>query len=196
MLWPPDVKSWLTGIDPDTGKDWRREEKGTTEDEVVGWHHWLNVHEFEQAPAEGERQGGLGCCRPCGHWEQDTEHLNSNSNAARWKWDTKASMDPKHDAEPENADAKCCAPRDTFCRVQNSRTGQLCRGTEVRLCIWGRGAGGVGGGGGGKRTKGEAWLGASLQQKSTQRDRGHCRWQGFIPPLRNSCPGCPWHSCS
>ena len=47
ILWPPDVKNWLTGKDPDAGKDWRQEEKGTTEDEMVGWHHWLNGHEFE-----------------------------------------------------------------------------------------------------------------------------------------------------
>ena len=47
ILWPPDVKNWLTGKDPDAGKDWRQEEKGITEDEMVGWHHWLNGHEFE-----------------------------------------------------------------------------------------------------------------------------------------------------
>ena len=47
ILWPPDAKNWLIGKDPDAGKDWRREEKGTTEDEMVGWHHWLNGHEFE-----------------------------------------------------------------------------------------------------------------------------------------------------
>ena len=47
ILWPPDAKNWLTRKDPDAGKDWRREEKGTTEDEMVGWHHWLNGHEFE-----------------------------------------------------------------------------------------------------------------------------------------------------
>ena len=50
ILWPPDAKSWLTGKDPDTGKDWRQEEKGTTENEMVGWNHWLNGHELEQAP--------------------------------------------------------------------------------------------------------------------------------------------------
>ena len=47
IIWPPDVKSWLIWKDPDTGKDWRQEEKGTTEDDMVGWHHWLNGHEFE-----------------------------------------------------------------------------------------------------------------------------------------------------
>ena len=62
ILWPPDVKSWLTGKDPDAGKDWRREEKGMTEDEMVGWHHWLNGREFEQTPGDSEGQGGLACC--------------------------------------------------------------------------------------------------------------------------------------
>ena len=50
MLWPCDVKNWLIGKDPDAGKDWRQEEKGLTDDKMVGWHHWLNGHEFEQAP--------------------------------------------------------------------------------------------------------------------------------------------------
>ena len=50
ILWPPDAKNWLIGKDPDAGKDWRREEKRTTEDEMIGWHHWLNWREFEQAP--------------------------------------------------------------------------------------------------------------------------------------------------
>ena len=58
-LWPPNVKTWLIGKDPDAGKDWRQEEKGMTEDEMVGWHHWLNGHEFEQAPGVGDGQGNL-----------------------------------------------------------------------------------------------------------------------------------------
>ena len=58
--------------DPDAGKDWRQEEKGTTEDEMVGWHHWLNRHEFEQAPGDGEGQGSLACCSPWGQKESDT----------------------------------------------------------------------------------------------------------------------------
>ena len=62
IFWPPDGKNWLTGKDPDAGKDWRQEEKGTTEDEMVGWHHQLNGHEFEQAPGVGDGQGGLVCC--------------------------------------------------------------------------------------------------------------------------------------
>ena len=66
ILWPPDMKNWLIGKDPDAGKDWRQEEKGTTEDEMVGWHHWLDGHEFEQALGVGVGQGRLGCCRPWG----------------------------------------------------------------------------------------------------------------------------------
>ena len=67
MLWPPDVKKWLIGKDPDAGKDWRQEEKGTTEDEMVGWHHRLNGHEFEQAPEVSDGQGSLACCSPWSH---------------------------------------------------------------------------------------------------------------------------------
>ena len=59
LLWPPDMKSQLIGKDPDAGKDWRQEEKGTIEDEMVGWHHWLNGHEFKQTVGNGERQGSL-----------------------------------------------------------------------------------------------------------------------------------------
>ena len=76
-LWPPDEKNWLTGKDPDAGKDWRQEEKGTTEDEMVGWHHRLDEHEFELAPGVGDGQGGLACCSPWGLEELDmTEWWN------------------------------------------------------------------------------------------------------------------------
>ena len=64
ILWPPDVKNWLIRKDPDAGKGWRQEEKGTTENEMVGWHHWLNGHEFEQSLGVGDGQGGLACCSP------------------------------------------------------------------------------------------------------------------------------------
>ena len=75
ILWPPDMKSWVIGKDPDAGQDWRREEKGTTEDEIVGWHHQLDGHEFEQAPGDSEGQGSVVCCSPWGHKESDkTEH--------------------------------------------------------------------------------------------------------------------------
>ena len=77
LLWPPDAKSRFIGRDPDDGKDGRQEEKGTTEDEMVGWHHQLNGCEFEQAPGDGEGQGSLVCCSPWGRKESDmTKRLN------------------------------------------------------------------------------------------------------------------------
>ena len=77
VLWPPHVKSWLIGKDSDTGRDWRQEEKGTTEDEMAGWPHWLYRHEFKWTPGVDDRQGGLACCNSWGHKESDTtEWLN------------------------------------------------------------------------------------------------------------------------
>ena len=77
ILWPPDVKSWLIGKDPDVGKDWGKEKKGTKEDGMVGWHHWLNGHEFGWTPGVGDGQGGLVYCGSWGHKESDmTERLN------------------------------------------------------------------------------------------------------------------------
>ena len=77
ILWPPDVKSWLIWKDPDAGKDWGQEEKGTTEDEMAGWHHWLDGHEFGWTPEVGDSQGGLVRCNSWGHRESDTtEWLN------------------------------------------------------------------------------------------------------------------------
>ena len=77
ILWPPDAKSWLIGKDPDAGKDWGQEEKGTTEDEMVGWHHRLDGHGFGWTPGVGDGQGGLACCSSWGRKESDTtEWLN------------------------------------------------------------------------------------------------------------------------
>ena len=77
IFWPPSVKSLLIWKDPDAGKDWRQEEKGTTEDEMVGWHHWLNGHESESTPGVGDGQGGLVYCSSWGHKESDTtERVN------------------------------------------------------------------------------------------------------------------------
>ena len=66
IFWPPDANNWLTLKDANARKDWRREEQGTTEDEVVGWHHWLNGHEFEWTLGVGDGQGDLACCCPWG----------------------------------------------------------------------------------------------------------------------------------
>ena len=71
ILWPTDAKSWLIGKDPDAGKDWGQEEKGPTEDEMVGWHHQLDGHEFKQTPVDSEGQGSLVCCSPWGHKDLD-----------------------------------------------------------------------------------------------------------------------------
>ena len=77
VLWPPHAKSWLIGKDPDAGRDWGQEEKGTTEDEMAGWHHRLDVCESEWTPGVGDGQGGLACCDSWGHKESDTtERLN------------------------------------------------------------------------------------------------------------------------
>ena len=72
ILWPPKLKSWLTGKDSEAGKDRRQEEKGTKEDEMVGWYHWFNGHEFEQTLGDSEGQGSLACCIPWGCKELDT----------------------------------------------------------------------------------------------------------------------------
>ena len=77
ILWPPDAKNWLIWKNPDVGKDWRREQKGMTEDEMLGWHLWPNGHEFKQYLGDGDGQGSLACCSPWGHKELDTtEWLN------------------------------------------------------------------------------------------------------------------------
>ena len=77
VLWPPHAKSWLIGKDPDAGRDWGQEEKGTTRDEMAGWHHGLDGREFEWTPGVGDGQGGLAWCSSWGHKESDTtERLN------------------------------------------------------------------------------------------------------------------------
>ena len=92
ILWPPDAKSWLIWKDPDAGKDWGQEEKGTTEGEMVGWHHRLNGHEFEQTLGVGDGQGGgLACCGSWGRKELDTterlnwSELNSSEHCCIWQ---------------------------------------------------------------------------------------------------------------
>ena len=77
ILWPPDARNWLIRKDPDAGKDWGQEEKGTTEDEMAEWHHRLYGHEFEWTPGVGDGQRGLACCNSWGRKESDTtERLN------------------------------------------------------------------------------------------------------------------------
>ena len=76
-LWPPDVKNWLTVKDPDAEEDWKQKEKGMTDNEMVGWHHWFDGHEFEHALGVGDGQGRLACCSPWDRKESDlTQQLN------------------------------------------------------------------------------------------------------------------------
>ena len=104
ILWPPDLKSWLIWKDPDAGKDWGQEEKGTTRDEMVGWHHRLNGNGFEWTLGVGDGQGGLVCCGSWGHKESDmTDWLTM---ICRWhhpygrKWrGTKKSLDESESGE-------------------------------------------------------------------------------------------------
>ena len=93
ILWSSDTNSWLVGKDPDTGKDWGKEEKGMTEDEMAGWHHRCNGHKLKQTSADGEGQGGLACCSPWDCEESDTTgQLNnkfliySECKAFLWQW--------------------------------------------------------------------------------------------------------------
>ena len=83
VLWPPHVKSWLIGKDSDAGRDWGQEDKGRTEGEMAGWHHWLDAGEFEWTPGAGDGQGGLACCNSWRRKESDmTERLNWTETVA------------------------------------------------------------------------------------------------------------------
>ena len=84
ILWQPGMKSWLIGKDPDAGKDWRQEEKGVTEDEMVGWHYRLNGHELEQTPGDNEGQGSLVCCSLWGCKESYMTEQLKNKKPDLW----------------------------------------------------------------------------------------------------------------
>ena len=85
ILLPPHAKCWLIGKDPDSGRDWGQEEKGMTEDEMAGWHHWLDGHESEWTPGVGDGQGGLACCDSWGRKESDTtEQLILSVHCKDW----------------------------------------------------------------------------------------------------------------
>ena len=83
ILWPPDLKSRLIGKDPDAGKDWRQEEKGATEDEMLGWHHRLDGYNFEQTLEDREGQGSLACCSPWDHTESDVTELTQQKSVGK-----------------------------------------------------------------------------------------------------------------
>ena len=93
VLWPPHAKSWLMGKDSDAGRDWGQKEKGMTEDEMAGWHHWLDACESEWTPGVGDGQGGLACCDSWGRKESDTtERVNwTEQPSILQKWDPKHS---------------------------------------------------------------------------------------------------------
>ena len=80
IFWPPDAKNWLIGEDPDAGKDWRKEEKRVIENEMVGWHHWLNGHEFEQTLGVGDGQASLACCST---WVAESD-MTKGLNWLKW----------------------------------------------------------------------------------------------------------------
>ena len=127
ILWPPDVKSRLIGKDPDTEKDWSQEEKGTTEDEMVGWHHRLNGHEFEQTPGDSEGQESLVCYSPWGRKESDTTwQLNS-----KWRGPSvnKSALGPQKSS---------CGPKSTRERRAEARLKELLGFTEISPlpCGW------------------------------------------------------------
>ena len=94
IRWPPNVKSQLIGKHSDAGKDWWQEEKGATQDEMIGWHHWLNGHEFGHTPGDSEGQGSLACCSPWGCKESiTTKRLNNNNNKGQ---KTRSYLYPDH----------------------------------------------------------------------------------------------------
>jgi len=116
ILWPPDVKNWLIRKDPDPGKDCRQEEKGMTEDEMVGWHHWLNGYEFEQALGVGDGHGSLACCSLWGHKESDrTERLNwTELNIMNWTLRYKTELNTQSPSSTLNIQLPIICPLDSL----------------------------------------------------------------------------------
>ena len=114
-LWPPHVKSWLIGKDSDAGRDWGQEEKGMTEDEMAGWHHWLDGCEFEWTPGVGDGQGGLACCNSwCRKESETTEQLNwtelNLSMSAAYMTSIVFRINPKTLAQPPSFFLLCPCP--------------------------------------------------------------------------------------
>ena len=93
ILWPPDAKSWLSWKNPDAGKDWGQEEKGITEDEMVGWHHWLNGDEFGWTPGVDDGQGSMACCGSWGHKESGTTEWLNWAELRTWTQPRRPSTD-------------------------------------------------------------------------------------------------------
>ena len=148
ILWPPHTKNWLIGKDSDAGRDWGQEEKGTTEGEMAGWHHWLDGCESEWTPGVGDGQGGLACCDSWGHKESDTtERLNWTE--LNWK-----KIDVKKTIQQLRRRgwiictfflSSTCDLRALLCITEGwMRKGtflRLCQFASVRLGHWGKGTG-------------------------------------------------------
>ena len=122
IIWPPDAKSWLIRKDPEAGKEWRQEEKGMTEDEMVGWHHQLDGYEFEQALGVGDGQGSLVCCSPWGHKESDmTKWLNWTELNNQNQQDTYIKVTPP--TPPQHPPSSSFFPFHFFIRLRYSWVG-------------------------------------------------------------------------
>ena len=120
ILWPPHVKSWLIGKDSDAGRGWGQEEKGKTEDEMAGWHHWLDGRESEWTPGVGNGQGGLACCNSWGRKESDTtERLN---------WTEKTRKRKAHENRTEEGQRKVWGPEWGLQVEQHSWLSLICIG--------------------------------------------------------------------
>ena len=124
---PPDAKSWFIRKDPDAGKDWGQEEKGTTEDEMVmvGWHHQLDGHEFEQALGDGDGQGSLECCSPRGRKESNTTEQMNNSRQCGWTLRTWCSVtEAKHKRDTNSMSHLLEVPREVrFMEIESGCQG-------------------------------------------------------------------------
>ena len=157
ILWPPDAKSWLIVKDPDVGKDWSQEEKGTTEDEMVGWHHRLNGHEFEQASGDSEGQGSLACyspwdCKRVGHdWDWTTKRVfyiwtpYAFLDSLRFTWNTfnlSVPPSPPHDNSSWRncshpvPQLMCCTTSEAFCESPNQPWLSLISGSKFLFGLW------------------------------------------------------------
>ena len=116
ILWLPDAKNWLIGKDPDAGKEWRQEEKGTTEDEMVGWHRQPDGYEFEQAPGLGDGQESLRCCSPWGRKESDT---TEQLNWTHFKWAKEGMWQLRPHKHPGECVTHC------ECHIERSRVADM-----------------------------------------------------------------------
>ena len=130
-LWPPDAKSWLICKDPDVGKNWGQEEKGVTEDKMVGWHHQLNGPESEQIQGHSEGQGSLVCCSPWGRKEWDTtEWTELNWTDALNQWNQYIPMERLRVTQSlwrSQGGRACCTTRRAWCKARRYEAALWCK---------------------------------------------------------------------